>query len=64
MKVSDVINEELEKQERGISWLADKVNMKYKTLYDKLKNDTIRGDELLKIGKVLNIDLNKLKEEF
>jgi lambda repressor-like predicted transcriptional regulator len=64
MKLSEIINQELENQERGIPWLSDKTGIKYKTLYDKLKNNTVKGEELLRIAKVLNIDLNKLKEEF
>ncbi len=63
MNLSEFINQELENQERGISWLSDKTGIKYKTLYDKLKNNTIKGVDLLKIAKVLNLDLNKLKEE-
>jgi lambda repressor-like predicted transcriptional regulator len=64
MNLAELINEELKKQERGVTWLSDKTGIKYKTLYDKLDRNTIKGEELLRIAKVLNIDLNKLKEEF
>jgi hypothetical protein len=51
--------------EHGIKnpWLADKVNIKYKTLFGKFQRGSIEADELLKIAKVLNIDLNSLRDQ-
>jgi hypothetical protein len=53
-------------KEQGIkkNWLADKVDINYKTFVDKLTYSRFTAEEFLRIAKVLNIDLNKLKEEF
>lgn len=44
-------------------WIADKADINYKTFVDKMKRDTFTGYELLKIAKVLNINLEELKKE-
>lgn len=49
--------------QKGITkqWLADKLNINYKTFVGKLKRNSITADELLEIAYYLNIDLNELK---
>jgi small basic protein len=45
-------------------WLADQVGINYKSLIDKLKNDTLSGYELLKIANILKINLEQLKNKY
>jgi len=45
------------------SWVAEQVNMNYKTFVDKLKRDTFDGKELIRIAKLLSINLEELKEK-
>lgn len=49
--------------QKGITkqWLADKLNINYKTFVGKLKRNSITAEELLEIAYYLNIDLNELK---
>jgi DNA-binding CsgD family transcriptional regulator len=50
---------------KGITkqWLADKLEINYKTFVGKLKRNSITAEELLKISYYLDIDLNQLKRE-
>jgi len=45
------------------TWVADKADINYKTFVDKMKRDTFNAYELLKLAKVLNINLEELKKE-
>ena len=49
---------------RGLTqrWLANEMGLDEKTLSGKLNRDSITASELLQIGNLLNINLNKLKE--
>jgi hypothetical protein len=64
MKLSEYISQVIEKQGRTKTWVAEQSDIKYKTFVDKLTFNRFTAEELLRIAKVLNIDLNKLKEEF
>lgn len=64
MKLSEYISQVIESQGRTKVWVAEQSDINYKTFVDKLSRNTITGEELLKIARVLNIDLNKLKEDF
>lgn len=44
-------------------WISEQADMNYKTFVDKMKRDTFTGYELLKLAKVLNINLEELKKE-
>jgi len=44
-------------------WIADKANINYKTFVDKMKRNTFNAYELLRLAKVLNINLEELKKE-
>jgi hypothetical protein len=61
MNLGKYISEIIE--QRGIrkTWVADKADINYKTFVDKLNRDSITGKELLRIGKLLNISLDELK---
>jgi hypothetical protein len=63
MKASEYIDKVIEDQGRTKAWVASKSDINYKTFIDKLKHDRFTADELLLIGKVLNLDLNRIKEE-
>lgn len=55
------ILDELKKQDRTRGWLANKTGINPKSLVYKLNNNSITADELLVIAKILNIDLEELK---
>jgi len=44
-------------------WVAEQVNINYKTFVDKLKRDTFDGKELIRLAKLLNINLEELKDK-
>jgi len=63
MNTGQYILSVLKNQGRSQVWLADKLEVHEKTFSNKLRRNSITGDELLKIAKLLNIDLEKLKNE-
>jgi hypothetical protein len=64
MNVAEYIANIIEKQGRTKTWVAEQSGIKYKTFVDKLTFNRFTAEELVVISKVLNIDLNKLKEDF
>lgn len=46
------------------SWVAAQVDIKYQTFVDKLKNNRLTAEDLLKIAIVTDMNLEELKEEF
>jgi len=63
MNTGQYILSVLKDQGRSQVWLADKLGVHEKTFSNKLRRNSITGDELLKIAKLLSIDLEKLKNE-
>ena len=63
MNTGQYILSVLKDQGRSQVWLADKLRVHEKTFSNKLRRNSITGDELLKIAKLLNIDLEKLKND-
>jgi len=63
LNIGEYIKEEIKNQGRTQKWVAEKIEMDVNTFNRKINNDTFAADELIKIAKILNIDLNKLKEE-
>jgi hypothetical protein len=61
MNLAEYISQVIEQQGRTKTWVAEKSEINYKTFIDKLTRNTITGEELLRIAKVLNIDLEELK---
>lgn len=55
------IIEERPKRE-DIKWLAQQIGVNYWTFYGHLQRNSFSAMELLKIAKVLNIDLNQLRD--
>jgi hypothetical protein len=64
MNVAEYIAKVIEEQGRTKTWIAEQSDIKYKTFVDKLTYNRFTAEELIIIAKVLNIDLNKLKEDF
>ena len=62
MNLGDYIKQEIEKQGRTQKWVAEQMNVDRKTFNRKLKTDYFTAQELLQVSKILNLDLNKLKE--
>lgn len=60
--LAEYIAQVIESQGRTKVWVAEQSDINYKTFVDKLKRNTFYGEELLRISKVLEIDLNRLKE--
>ena len=63
MDIGEYIQKVLDEQGRSQVWLADKIGIHDKTFSGKLKRNSISGEELLRIAKVLNINLEELKGE-
>jgi len=63
MKVADYILEILNSQERQKSWLADKVNISKQAMNYKFKNNSFTAEELFEITKVLNINLEEMRDK-
>jgi len=61
MNTGQYILSVLKDQGRSQVWLADKLGVHEKTFSNKLRRNSITGDELLKIAKLLSINLEKLK---
>lgn len=62
MTIAEMIYEALEKQGRSQTWLAEQVGIKRITWAKKMKNDTFTAVELVRIGIVLDLDLNTFKK--
>jgi len=63
MKVADYILEILNSQERQKSWLADKVNISKQAINYKFKNNSFTAEELFEVTKVLNINLEEMRDK-
>jgi len=63
MNLGEHIANVIEQQGRTKTWVADQSNIKYKTFVDKIMRNSFTGEELLRVAKVLNINLEELKEE-
>lgn len=61
--ISEYISNIIKQQGRKNNWVAEQCNISYSTFMNKLNNDTFTATELIKIAKILDINLNKLKEE-
>jgi lambda repressor-like predicted transcriptional regulator len=63
LNLAEHITNVIEQQGRTKVWVAEKAEINYKTFVDKLTRNTLKGEDLLKIAKILNIDLNELKNK-
>lgn len=62
MRFGDFFKDKLNEQGRSIRWLAMQLDMDEKTLAGKLNRNSIPGNELLTIARVLNINLDEIKQ--
>lgn len=63
MTIGEYLKKEIEGQGRTQVWISEKIGLDKQSFNRKIKNSTFTADELIKISKLLNIDLNKMKEE-
>ena len=56
MVIGEVIQQELRRQERSVSWFARKLNCNRQNVYDIFRRRTIDTELLMRISLVLNID--------
>jgi len=63
MNLGEHIANTIEQQGRTKTWVADQSEIKYKTFVDKIMRNSFTGEELLRVAKVLNINLEELKGE-
>ncbi len=63
MTIAEKILRILQSQERSKTWLAEKTNITKQAMNYKLKNNSFTAEELLRLAKVLNINLEELKKE-
>ncbi|HCL4455203.1 TPA: hypothetical protein N2D10_003230 [Clostridium botulinum] len=63
MNVADIIANTIKNQGREIKWVAERIEIPYTSFLYKLKKDSFSAAELVKIGKLLNIDLEELKNK-
>lgn len=63
MNLGEHIANIIEQQGRTKVWVAEQSEINYKTFVDKLSRDSFTGKELLRIAKVLGIDLEELKNQ-
>ena len=63
MNLGELIENVIKQQGRTKTWVADQSEIKYKTFVDKIMRNSFTGEELLRVAKVLNINLEELKGE-
>jgi hypothetical protein len=61
MIIGQIILEELKQRNKSQSWLAREVGIKRVTFALKMKKERFTATELIAIGKILDLDLNKFK---
>ncbi|MFA1510009.1 hypothetical protein ACDN41_12335 [Priestia aryabhattai] len=63
MKINEYIQEKIADQGRTKVWVSDRSGIKYKSLITKLRTDCFTAYDLLRISKILHIDLNELRDK-
>lgn len=64
MNIAEYILGILQSQERTKTWLADKIDISKQAIHYKFKSNSFTAEELLRIARILGIDLNGLKEKY
>ena len=62
LTVAEYITQIITEQGRQKTWLADNLGITKQVLNYKFASNSFTAEELINIGKLLSIDLNKLKE--
>ena len=60
LHIGNLIKEELERQERTVSWFARKLCCDRSNIYKLFKRSTIDTELLLRVSKILNYDFFEL----
>jgi len=60
LHIGNLIKEELERQERTVSWFARKLCCDRSNVYKLFKRSTIDTELLLRVSKILNYDFFEL----
>jgi len=63
MNIAEYILGVLQSQERPKTWLADKIDISKQAIHYKFKSNSFTAEELLRIARVLGINLEELKEK-
>jgi hypothetical protein len=63
LNISNEIKHTLKRQRKPLTWLSNNSGIHYKTLWDRLNRDGFDGVyDFLTVAKLLNIDLNELRD--
>jgi hypothetical protein len=62
MTVTEFIEQYRKEQGREKIWLAEKLGITKQVLNYKFTNNSFTAEELVSLGKLLNMDLNSLKD--
>ena len=64
MNIADVIKEKIKNNGIKQTFIAEKIGLNNVSFTDRLNGKVkFKTDEVFKLAKILNIDLNKFKEE-
>lgn len=62
MNLTETIKEKIESKGFRQSFIAKQLNLTRATFWYKMQNNTFKMDEIFKLAKILDINLNKFKE--
>jgi hypothetical protein len=62
MDIGKYISEIIDSQGREKKWVAEQIEVQYRTFLYRLDNNCLLAEDLVKLGLILGIDLNKIKE--
>ena len=62
MNILEEIKNNMKNKGLKKQYIAEVLNISKQALWYKLQNNTFKTDELFKLAKILNINLNKFKE--
>lgn len=63
MNIGEYIDKLIEAQGRDKKWVAEQIDIEYRTFLYRLKNNGLLAEDLLKMTSVLDLDLNKVYED-
>ncbi|PAB60981.1 hypothetical protein [Anaeromicrobium sediminis] len=62
MKLAEHIESTIEKKGIKKTWLTDEMGVNYKTFYNRIKNNALTAEDLLKLRNIIGIDLHQLAD--
>lgn len=63
MSIGKYIKTCIKEDGRTLTWVSEKLGINYKTFVGKLNRNTLSADELLKVGSLIDINLEHMKME-